>query len=449
MPAGVRLWTLPATVVGRLAYRVASGCCGRDSAMEVLPAALGGRSVPDVGDVRRPGRTSVTSGMQHRRVAAVWPNTRVRSTPFTPRVDAAGVAAYTVYNHTLLPVMFRSLEEDYWHLTQHVQLWDVSCQRQVEIRGPDARRLTQLLTPRDLSGATPGRCLYAPLVDSRGGVVNDPVISVLADDRFWLSIADADVGLWVSGLAHGLGATVEIDEPDISPLAVQGPSAADLMARVFGEQVHAIRFFRFDWLEFAGHPVMVARTGWSRQGGFEIYVDRRELGLPLWDALWAAGQDLDVRAGCPNLIERIEGGLLSYGGDFTRHNNPFECRFDRFCHLDGSFEFIGRAALERIAVDGPRRRVMGLQIDATLLSPCLEPWPVIADAGSVGQVTSAVVSPARGAGVAIAMLDRDHTMPGHHVVVSSPDGDLDAEVCDLPFPPRPHEPDALRPASRA
>ncbi|CAN5921950.1 glycine cleavage T C-terminal barrel domain-containing protein [soil metagenome] len=375
----------------------------------------------------------MSSGVQ-RAAPAVWPNTRIRPTPFTPRVEAAGVVAYTVYNHTLLPVMFRSLDEDYWHLKEHVQLWDVSCQRQIEVRGPDAARMVQLLTPRDLSAAGPGRCLYAPLVDSRGGVVNDPVISVLADDRYWLSIADADVGLWVSGLAHGLGAEVEVTEPAVSPLAVQGPKAEELMARVFGEQVRDIRFFRFAWLEFAGHPLMVARTGWSRQGGFEIYLDRPELGLPLWDTLWEAGEGLGVEAGCPNLIERIEGGLLSYGGDFTRDNNPFECRFDRFCHLDRPFEFIGRPALEQIAAQGPQRRVMGLQIDATRLSPCVEPWPVMVDARRVGQVTSAVVSPARRCGVAIAMLDRDHAEPGRVVVVSGPDGDLAATVSDLPFP---------------
>ncbi len=366
---------------------------------------------------------------------AVWASTRVRRTPFTPRVEAAGVVAYTVYNHTLLPVMFRSLEEDYWHLKEHVQLWDVSCQRQVEIRGVDAARLVQLLTPRDLSTAEAGRCLYAPLVDSRGGIVNDPVISKLADDRFWLSIADADVGLWVSGLAHGLGVKVEIAEPPVSPLAVQGPKAEELMARVFGGAVRDIRFFRFAWLEFAAHPVMVARTGWSKQGGFEIYLDRPDLGVPLWDALWEAGQDLEVRAGCPNLIERIEGGFLSYGGDFTLEHNPFECRFERFCHLDRPFDFIGRAALEEIAERGPARRVMGLEIAATSLPGCVEPWPVTVKGGQVGEATSVAVSPARRCGVAIAMLDRVHAEPGHGVVVSSPDGELAAVVSDLPFPP--------------
>ena len=153
---------------------------------------------------------------------ALWVNTRVRSTPFSDRVESLGVQAYSVYNHMLLPSMFRSVEDDYRHLKQHVQLWDVSAQRQVELVGPDAARLMQLMTPRDLSGATVGRCLYTPLVDARGGVVNDPVVLKLAEDRFWISIGDSDVGLWANGLASGLGLDVDIFEPDVAPHAVQG-----------------------------------------------------------------------------------------------------------------------------------------------------------------------------------------------------------------------------------
>jgi dimethylsulfoniopropionate demethylase len=365
------------------------------------------------------------------------PSTRVRTTPFTPRIEAAGVTAYTVYNHTLLPTVFRSLDEDYWHLRAHVQLWDVACQRQVDVRGPDAARLVQLLTPRDLSAAAPGRCLYAPLVDADGGVVNDPVISVLADDHFWLSIADADVDLWVSGLAHGLDLDVSVSTPPVTPLAVQGPWAEDLVARIFGDASREIRFFRFAHLTFAGHPLMVARTGWSRQGGYEIYVDRDDLALPLWDALWDAGQDLGVAAGGPNLIERIEGGLLSYGADMTRAHNPFECRFERFCHLDRPTTFLGRAALERIAARGVARRIMGLELDAATLPPCVAPWPVTVGSQRVGEVSSAAVSPARRRGVAIAMLDRSHARPGAEVTVATPDGVVVATVMDLPFPPSP------------
>ena len=365
--------------------------------------------------------------------AQLFVNTRTRTTPFTDRVEAAGVQAYSVYNHMLLPLMFRSLLDDYRHLKRHVQLWDVSCQRQVEISGPDAARLVQAMTPRDISGASVGRCLYTPLVDTAGGIVNDPVVLKLADDRFWVSVGDSDVLLWADGLATGLGLDVSVEEPAVFPLAVQGPKAEELVARVFGEEVRAIRFFRFDTLPFDGHPLRVARTGWSKQGGFEIYLDEPALAGRLWDRLWAAGEDLSVGPGSPNLIERIEGGLLSYGGDMTRANNPYECGFDAFCHLDRPIDFLGRAALERIAETGPQRRIVGLRVDTNVLPPCHVAWPVTAGGRQVGAVSSASVSPDFGQGLAIAMVERTHWSPGTTLVVHTPDGPYTATVSPLPF----------------
>ena len=266
---------------------------------------------------------------------------RQRATPYTPRVEALGVSGYSIVNHTILPKGFtKSVEDDYWHLKRHVQLWDVGCQRQVEIRGPDAAKLTQLMTPRDLSNARIGRCLYAPIIDENAGMLNDPIILKLAEDHYWLSISDSDLLLWARGLAVGMKLNVAIDEPDVWPLAVQGPKSDDLMAKVFGAAVHDIRFFRFEELDFLGHPMIVARSGFSKQGGFEIYLDQPALALELWDALWDAGEDFNVSPGCPNLIERVEAGLLSYGNEMTRQNNPLECGFDQYCKLDGSIDFI-------------------------------------------------------------------------------------------------------------
>lgn len=358
---------------------------------------------------------------------------RVHGSLYSPRVAAQGVKSYTVYNHTLLPTAFRSLVDDYWHLKRHVQLWDVSCERQVEVRGPDAARLVQLMTPRDLTRATVGQCFYAPLVDEAGGMINDPVVLKFADDRFWLSTSDSDVVLWAKGLAFGLGLEVSVEQPDVWPLAVQGPKADDLMAAVFGDEVRAIRFFRFATLPFRGHDLVVARSGFSKQGGFEIFVDRAELGLPLWDTLWDAGQALEVRAGGPNLIERIEGGLLSYGNDMTRADTPLECGLERYCALDAPIAFIGQDALRRAAREGVGRHLRGLQIFGAPLPACVMPWPVRAGGREVGYVTSAANSPTFNCGVGIAMLDRGHWTPGDEVQVEAPDGPRPATVAELPF----------------
>ncbi|MEY8837457.1 dimethylsulfoniopropionate demethylase, partial [Cribrihabitans sp. XS_ASV171] len=214
------------------------------------------------------------------------PSRRVRRTAFSEGVEAAGVKGYTVYNRMLLPTVFESIEADYHHLKRAVQVWDVACERQIELRGPDAARLMQMLTPRDLRGMRPGQCYYVPIVDETGGMLNDPVAVKLAEDRWWISIADSDLLLWVKAIAHGWRLDVLVDEPDVSPLAVQGPKADDLMARVFGDKIRDIRFFRFGMFNFEGRDLAIARSGYSKQGGFEIYVDGSDSGMPLWNALF-------------------------------------------------------------------------------------------------------------------------------------------------------------------
>ncbi len=358
---------------------------------------------------------------------------RIRSTPFTERVTAAGVKGYTVYNHMLLPTVFETVESDYHHLKRHVQVWDVSCERQVEITGPDAFRLVQLLTPRDLSGMTDDRCYYVPMVDESGGMLNDPVALRVDEHRYWISIADSDVLLWAKGIAAGLRFEVDINEPDVSPLAVQGPKADDLMARVFGDSVRNIRFFRYQKLPFEGTHLVVARSGYSKQGGFEIYVEGGEYGEPLWDALFAAGADLNVRPGCPNLIERIEGGLLSYGNDMTRDNTPHECGLGRFCDTRASIGCIGRDALLRMLHDGPSRQIRGLRIQGDAVAPCHRPWPAYGGGKGVGQITSATWSPDLRTNVAIGMIDASHWDVGTRVEVETPAGVRSAEIVMLPF----------------
>jgi dimethylsulfoniopropionate demethylase len=269
---------------------------------------------------------------------------RMRRTPFTSRVEAAGCKVFSIYNHTLLPEVFRGDEADYYHLKAHVQLWDVACQRQVEVRGPDAAKLVQLITCRDISRALVGQCLYVPLVDENGGMINDPILLKLGEDRFRLSIADSDVLLWTKGLATGLGLNVRCTEPAVWPLAVQGPKAEDLAAVILGEAVRRIQFFHFAMMSWRGHDLLIARSGWSKQGGFEIFVDDWDLGGALWDVLMEKGRPFEVGPGAPHNTERLEGGLLSYGNDFTRDNNPFELGLDKYVHLDRSIDFLGPAA---------------------------------------------------------------------------------------------------------
>lgn len=358
---------------------------------------------------------------------------RTRRTPFTRRVSVAGVKGYTVYNRMLLPTIFEDIVSDYHHLKQHVQVWDVAVQRQIEIRGRDAAKLVQYLTPRDLSKMADDQCYYIPVVDNNGGMLNDPVAVRHSANRFWISIADSDLMLWIKGLALGQGLSVDIFEADVAPLAVQGPQADLLMSRLFGEDIKSLKFFRHREIEFNGRKHLVARSGFSVQGGFEIYVDGWDQGEPLWDALFEAGQDLNVRAGCPNLIERIEGGLLSYGNDMTIENTPFEAGLGRFCKGAERVDCIGRDALRHDLEYGPKQQIRGIRIPGPTIPPCRYGWPVMREDEEVGHITSAAFSPDFGSNIAIGMIAKSHWEAGTEVMVQTPAGLRAGQVCHLPF----------------
>lgn len=315
---------------------------------------------------------------------------RLRETPFTDRILAGGAQSFTVYNHTLLPSWFRSLEGDYWHLVEHVQVWDVSCQRQIQLKGPDAKKLVQLMTPRDLSMAQPDQCFYVPLCDEQGHILNDPIAIKVGDDAWWLSLADSDIFLWSRALVLGQGLDVEITRMDVWPIAVQGPKAETLVARLFGDAVKGIRFFRYKRLAYRGHEFIVARSGWSGQGGFEIYVDDAELGQMLWDELFVVGADLNVGHGCPNNIERMETGLLSFGSDMDYSHTPLQCGLDRYCQLDADLPSMSVEALRAQRKAGVPSRLVG--IVAPRVPAASVHCQLLANDNPVGDITSQTLS---------------------------------------------------------
>ena len=358
---------------------------------------------------------------------------RVRSTPYTSRIENQGVTAYTVYNHMLLPAAFGSLEESCDHLKKNVQIWDVAAERQVEISGKDAAKLVQLMTCRDLSKSKVGRCYYCPLIDENGNLVNDPVILKLAEDRWWISIADSDVIFFAKGLASGNKFDVKIFEPIVDILAVQGPKSFDLMEKVFGEKIKELKFFGFDYFTFNGAKHLIARSGWSKQGGFEIYVENTDSGLKLYDHLFEIGKEFNVRPGCPNLIERIESGLLSYGNDFDNNDNPFQCGFDKYIDLETDIKFLGKDKLKKIKEKGIDRKLMGVQIDLTkiLLTSSLNIRNN--DGNIIGELRSACYSPHFKKVIGIAMIKEPYCKASSSGTIEIDGNSLALKVCDLPF----------------
>ena len=358
---------------------------------------------------------------------------RLRSTPYTERIENQGVTAYSVYNHMLLPASFGSLEDSYHHLKEHVQVWDVAGERQVEISGTDSAKLVQLMTCRDLSKARVGRCYYCPIIDHKAGLINDPVVLKLGEQRWWISIADSDVILFAKGIAIGHKFNVKIFEPNVNILAVQGPKSFALMEKIFGKKITEMKFFGFDYFEFDGAKHLIARSGWSKQGGYEIYVENTKSGLSLYDELFEVGKNFNVKAGCPNLIERIESALLSYGNDMDNDDNPLECGLDKYVNLDSEVNFLGKEKLKEVRNKGITRKLMGVKIDAKEINVSKSIELINEKNLKIGELRSGTYSPHFKKVIGIAMLNKPYFEVSQTFKISINDSVFEGKVCDLPF----------------
>ncbi|MGH2538500.1 MAG: glycine cleavage system protein T, partial [Candidatus Promineifilaceae bacterium] len=257
-------------------------------------------------------------------MAQIQRGARLRRTPFFEATQRAGARGYTAYNHMFFPINYDDLEAEYWKLIHDVTLWDVSVERQVEISGPDAYRFTSLLTPRDLSQCAVGQGRYVLITAEDGGILNDPVLLRLGENHFWLALADSDILLWAKGVALNAGMQVDISEPDVSPLQLQGPKSKDVAAALFGADVLALDYYHFLETELDGIPLVVTRTGWSGEVGYELYLRDGRFGAALWERVMAAGRPFGIAPAGPSDIRRIEAGILNYGADMTAENNPYE-----------------------------------------------------------------------------------------------------------------------------
>ena len=362
---------------------------------------------------------------------------RLRRTPFTSSVEKYGVKGFSVVNHALLPKAFAtSIEEDYWHLRSAVQIWDVGVQRQVEIIGPDATKFVQYMTPRSIEKMKIGTCYYTPIIDENGRMINDPVLLKHSETHYWLSIADSDVLLWAKGLAVGLKVNVSIREPDVWPLAIQGPLAKDLLSEVFGDFIRDIKFFKFSNIQFEGSTQIIARSGYSKQDGFEIYLQGFDLGERLWELLWKNGKKYNIAPGCPNLIDRIEAGLLSYGNEITLDTSPLEVGMEKFCSPDFLHDFVGKTALRKLQEKGVTRKIKGIIFDIPPCPPCTQPWSIYSENKiKMGQITSAVFSPRIKKNIGLGLVDEPLWKHGSTVLIEIPMAKslVKGMVSNLPF----------------
>jgi aminomethyltransferase len=358
---------------------------------------------------------------------------RLRRTPFFEATQQYGAKGYTVYNHTLFPINYQDWEEEYQRLLNDVTIWDVSVERQVEIKGPDGFDFANLLTPRDLSKCKVGQGKYVVITAEDGGIVNDPVLLRLGENHFWLALADSDVLLWAKGVAYNLGMDVEITEPDVSPLQIQGPKSKEVVSTLFGDAVLDMKYYYFLETELDGIPVVVTRTGWSGEVGYEVYLRDGSKGMALWERIMEAGKPYNITPTGPSDIRRIEAGILNYGADMTLENNPYELDLDWLVNLNQETDFIGKEALKQIKREGVKQKLVGIEIEGERIEFNMIKWPVSFNGDVVGRVTSAIYSPRFG-NIGYAWAPVELSTLGTNLTVNHPTfGDMPATVVEKPF----------------
>lgn len=358
---------------------------------------------------------------------------RLRRSPFFESTLRDGCRGYTVYNHMFLPIGYDDLESEYWKLVNGVTVWDVAVERQVEITGPDAFTFANLLTPRDLTKCQVGQGKYVVITADDGGIVNDPVLLRLGENHFWLAAADSDVLLWAKGVAYASGLRVELREPDVSPMQIQGPKSKPIVEVLFGAEVRDLPYYHFAETTLDGIRVVVTRTGWSGEVGYEIYLRDGSRGADLWERVMEAGKPYDIAPTGPSDVRRIEAGILNYGIDMTLENNPYEVGLGWLVNLEQSADFIGKEALTRINAQGVKQKLVGIELTSEPLDLNMTAWPVRHNGAEVGRITSAIYSPRLEKNIGYAMVPTELSELGTELRADLPGGEASITIVQKPF----------------
>jgi glycine cleavage system aminomethyltransferase T len=357
-----------------------------------------------------------------------------RRSPFFDSTLQAGCRAYDIYNKMYLPAEYDDVEVEYWALNDGVTLWDVGVERTVEISGPDADRLVDLLTCRDLTRCAVGQCKYMIVTAPDGGILNDPVLLHVEEGTWWMQLADADAGLYALGILARGGFDAEVGYPDVHPLQVQGPLSAATLAKLVGDTIYDLRYYWCKRFTIGEVPVLISRTGWSAVPGFEVNLLDGRRGAELWDALMAAGEEHGIRPIAPNEARRIEAGIFNLGSDMTLLDTPFHVMgLERLVETQPQ-DYIGKDALERIRGEGVDRKLVGIDFgEGEALPGIAASWPAFAHGREVGRVTAAAWSPGLRRNIGYVWVPIDLAAPGRVLRVESEHGLLQGRTAALPF----------------
>ena len=361
---------------------------------------------------------------------------RVRKSPYFESTKQAGAKAFSIYNHMYMPTLYTSVVDEYWSMVNDVVMIDVGVERQIEISGPDAHKLIQFITPRDVSNCDLGKCYYILLTGEDGGIINDAVLLRLNDEQFWVSPGDGDVLLWIEGVAVNSGMDVNVYEPDVSPLQMGGPKSPHVMYELFGDLAIDLGYYRAAQTEVNGIPLVLGRTGWSGELSYELYLQDGSRGNELWGLVAKAGEKYNIKPAAPQLIRSIEGELLSYASDISRTDNPYTIDMDRMVNLEREDNFIGKAALQKIHAEGVKRKLVGVEIAGDPINaPPEHLWAIKDGHNSIGHITRCIYSPRLKKNIGFANVPIEYTEIGSKLSIDSPRGLLSASICKKPWFP--------------
>ncbi|MEQ8841146.1 MAG: glycine cleavage T C-terminal barrel domain-containing protein [Acidimicrobiales bacterium] len=360
---------------------------------------------------------------------------RIEESPFLRRaleIADPTRAALSVANQTYHLLHYGDPVAEYWALVDGVTLWDVAHERQVEIAGPDAMAFMQSIVTRDLSSHEVGQAKYAFMTNAEGGIICDPVVLRLDEDRFWLGAADADVHLWCQALALAGPFDVTVRVPDVAPVQIQGPHAAAVMEDIFGDELPDLGYYRLARRHRDDLDLVIARTGWGGTDGFEVYVldaraEDNARAERWWDTVMRAGERHDIVAAAPNHVRRIEAGMLSLGCDIDAATTPLEVGsgFGWMVDLDQPDDFIGKAALTIQRTAGPRTQIVGVDLDGPDLGTFTDGdmprvLPALRNGIEVGTLTSACHSPRLRRNIGFLRVAAGEVGPGDRFSVPHP-----------------------------
>ena len=358
---------------------------------------------------------------------------RIRRGAFFEACWDHGCRNFSVYNRTYISSNFSKPLEEYWHVIEHVSLWPVMGERQIQITGIDAKKFVQYLSCRDISNCSINQCKYSLLLNDEAGIICDPIILRLEENKFWISTSDCDLELWIKGVKINSGFNVSIKDANVSLLQIQGPKSSALFSKMFGTDILNLKYYWLTQVKFEGINLVISRTGWSGELGYEIYLSDFEKGSYIFNRILEIGEEFSIAVGSVNQTRRIESGILSWGVDMSQNENPYQVGLGKLVELESKDDFIGKKAAIELSNKKQKKVLVGIKLHSNNKLNNEIHWNIIKGKKNVGKLTSVSFSPRLKSNIGIGIVDYNYSTIGTKFKVEAYNELVESEIVKLPF----------------